>query len=317
MKCLEIGGYFEYDAFCLREYYPKFLALNSGRHALLYLLKARGIKKIYLPFLICESIYDICKKNDYKYEFYNIDENFTPIFDKNLNKSEYLFVINYYGLLSSRTLKQLKKKYKNIIIDNTQAFYQKPINKTDTIYSCRKYFGVTDGAYLYTDSNLDEDLEKDVSHMRLEYLFGRFENDASSYYKDFKKNSEKLKEDSLKYMSRLTQAFLGRIPYKYIKKQREKNYLYLHQNLKFSNKLKLNKIKGPFVYPLYLNDGLKIKEELAKKNIYIATYWPNVLSETNCKTELEYCKNIIPVPCDQRYGKKEMDIILEELAKYL
>lgn len=38
-----------------------------------------------------------------------------------------------------------------IILDNTQSFFQKPISGIDTIYSCRKYFGVPDGAYLSTN----------------------------------------------------------------------------------------------------------------------------------------------------------------------
>ena len=49
---------------------------------------------------------------------------------------------------------------KNVIIDNVQAYFQRPIEGFDTLYSCRKYFGVPDGAVLYTDLEI-EPLEKD------------------------------------------------------------------------------------------------------------------------------------------------------------
>ena len=39
-------------------------------------------------------------------------------------------------------------------------FYAKPIHGNDTFYTCRKFFGVPDGAYLYTDKLLDEEFSK-------------------------------------------------------------------------------------------------------------------------------------------------------------
>ena len=98
------------------------------------------------------------------------------------DKDAYVYVVNYYGILKDEVLVQLSKKYR-IIIDNAQAFFRKPILGIDTIYTCRKFFGVSDGAYLSTDTYMDKELSTDQSYDRMEYLFGRIDTCASDFYK--------------------------------------------------------------------------------------------------------------------------------------
>ena len=86
---------------------------------------------------------------------------------KTLANDEYLYVVNYYGQLTKRKVLELKHRFAQIILDNTQAFFQKPLDGIDTIYSCRKFFGVPDGAYLSTNKRLSEELEIDISRERM------------------------------------------------------------------------------------------------------------------------------------------------------
>ena len=51
---------------------------------------------------------------------------------------------------------------------------------------------------------------------------------------------------------------------------------------------------------------MDIKKKLANNKIYIPTIWPNVL-ETDDEIGKEYTKNILPLPCDQRYNHDDMD----------
>ena len=78
------------------------------------------------------------------------------------------------------------------IVDNTQAFYDLPVNSIDTFYSCRKFFGVPDGAYLYCDRQLDMELEEDQSWQRMDYLLKRIDVSPESAYADFKVRSANL-----------------------------------------------------------------------------------------------------------------------------
>ncbi len=312
----EIGGYFGLEQLVSNEYYNDLVALNSGRNALLYVLKSKNIKKLYIPYYLCKSVSDMCEKNGYPLEFYNIDEYFSPVFNRALGENDYIYVVNYYGQLSQDRILNIKDKYKRIIIDNSQAFFQKPMTGIDTIYSCRKYFGVADGAYLFTDILLDERLEVDISKERMLHVLGRFEGKASDYYKKFKECDASLKFEPLKQMSKLTSNILGAIDYGRVKSIRDVNYAYLESKLKQINKLELTTPEGPFAYPLYFKNGMKNKKILASKGIYIPTLWPNVLEGYSEKSiEYDYAANILPLPCDQRFSEKEMEYMINEILK--
>lgn len=209
----EIGGYFGLDQFIDKPYYKNVIELNTGRNALLYLIKSRKIKRLYIPYYLCDSVSNILEKYENDFEYYYIDNEFNPIFDKVLEEYEYLYIVNYYGQLTNERINYLQQKHGRIIIDNTHAFFQKPIQGIDTIYSCRKFFGVPDGAYLSTDSLLEEELEIDISKHRMSHILGRFEGVASDYYNDFQENDDLFKSEPLKYMSKLTKNILGAIDY--------------------------------------------------------------------------------------------------------
>ncbi len=312
----EIGGYFGLEELVSNEYYNELIALNTGRNALLYLIEAREIKRLFIPWLLCNSISDALKNNNFNFEYYSIDQNFKPIFDKKLGENEYLFLVNYYGQFTGNTLLEFKDKYKNIILDNTQAFFQRPIGDIDTIYSCRKYFGVSDGAYLFTNVKLNKKIEIDISKDRMRHILGRFEGVASDYYNDFKKNDVSFKKTNIKYMSKLTHNILGAIDYERIIKLRNQNFIYLDERLKEINKLKIIIPNGPFAYPFFIENGYNIRKKLIEKRIYIPLLWQNVLKDCPKESiEYDYAANILPLPCDQRYRFKEMEIIINNIIR--
>ena len=86
----EIGGYFGLEQFNGVEYYSDLIAVNNGRSALLYILKSKNIKKLYIPFFLCDSVSQMCEREGYEYEYYNVKSDFMPSFDKSLKKNEYL-----------------------------------------------------------------------------------------------------------------------------------------------------------------------------------------------------------------------------------
>ena len=293
----EIGGYFGLEQLISNEYYKDLIPLNTGRNALLYLLKARNIKKLYIPYYLCNSVSDMCIRNGYKFEYYKIDTEFMPIFNKTLADDEYLYVVNYYGQLTNGKVLGLKQQFAQIILDNTQDFFQKPLDGIDTIYSCRKYFGVPDGAYLSTNKRLSEELEIDISRERMAHILGRYEGKASDYYSHFQNNDASLKNKPLKYMSKLTHNILGAINYERVRQIRNENYAYLERELGKQNKLELTTPDGAFAYPFYMKNGIEIRKVLAQKKIYIPTLWPNVLVDTPKDwIEYDYVENILPLP---------------------
>ena len=304
-----IGGYFELESLINQQYHKNALKLNSARNCLVYLAKSRRIKKLYIPYYLCDSIdviLDYCEV-----EYYNINNGFLPELNKKLNNNEYIYIVNYFGQLSNALIKKLKRIYKNIIIDNVQAFFQLPVKGVDTIYSCRKFVGVPDGAYLYTDLISLEKLERDRSKDRFAYIFGRLEETPQQYYDMYKQNEKLLETTPLLRISKVTETLLGTFDYKKIKDRRTGNFKYLDKNLRKLNKLKLRSIKGAYVYPLYIENAENLREKLINNNVFVPVLWPNVINNNKNINAYNFAKNILPLPCDQRYGIEEMDKIIK------
>ena len=51
--------------------------------------------------------------------------------------------------------------------------FSETIKGIDTLYSCRKFWGVSDGAYLSTDASLTENKTVDYSAERMKHILGR------------------------------------------------------------------------------------------------------------------------------------------------
>lgn len=309
----EYGGYIELDTYRLPMLHNGAKALNCGRNCLAYLIKARNIKKLLLPFFMCDSVFDLCRKYNVELRFYHINEKFIPEHIE-LEDDEWLYVMNYYGQLTQDYLCGLKKEYDRVIIDNAQAYFDEPIENTDTLYTCRKFFGVADGAFLYTDVNLNEDIPLDESFDRMRFLLGRYERTASEFYSEYSMNNHMFADEPIKQMSKLTENLLHGIDYNYVKQRRTENFKAYHEILCNINQLELREVEGAFAYPLMVSNGSALRKALQQKKIYIPTLWPNVLNETESySTEYRMVDNILPLPCDQRYDINDIKYIADTI----
>ena len=313
----EIGGYFGLEKLISNEYYPDLAAVNNARCALLYIIKARHYKKIYLPYFLCDSVRLVLERERIPFEEYRIDRTFLPLLDVTAKPDEAVYIVNYYGMLSEEQLIGLKKRYGNIVVDNAQAFFARPVQGIDTLYSCRKFFGVPDGGYAYTDAPFQEDIPVDVSMERMKHILGRFEgNSASDYYDFFNDNDESFMEIELRRMSKLTHNILGAIDYPAAKCRREENFLFLSKALGERNLLKIPCPAGPYAYPFYIQNGMAVKKQLAKRKIFVATLWPNVIG-TGLDVETDFTENILPLPCDQRYSEEDMQRVADTVRELI
>lgn len=310
MNTKELGGYFELELNQGEHYHLNSLALNSARNCFRYVLKAQKPSKVYLPAYCCNSLIEPLLLENIKYEFLHIDEKFEFVNFPRLNNGERLLYINYFSL-KSRYIYELYNRYgTQLIIDNTQAFFEKPISGVDTFYSPRKFFGVSDGGYLYTRNFLDEGLEQDLSRGRFSQLLGRYENSASDFYAEFHHSEMSLFEQSVKCMSKLTQGILKSLDYSRIALLRQRNFWLLHSSLQHSNRFKGIEFTNfvPMVYP-YLSKSIGIRERLIKNKIYVAKYWKDAVVRTN-QHEKNMIEGFIHLPIDQRIDVDDLNRLI-------
>ena len=308
-----IGGYFGLELPQGAEYHGSAIALNTGRNCLEYILRVRGYRRVYLSLYSCDVLLEPFVKLGIDYTFYHINEHLELAEDIILGDGEALLYVNYYGL-KQRHVDALAERYgKRLIVDNTQAFYARPLEDIDTFYSCRKFFGVADGAYLYCDKPLDIDLERDRSWDRMTHLLKRVDISPEAAYADFTHQDELLKGNPMRTMSTLSRRIMMSIDYPQASDKRRENFTVLDSALKHRNAIALpmDSDAVPMVYPFLTTDP-GLRQRLIDNKVYVATYWPNV-KEWGGHDTLEYTLscNLLPLPVDQRYGTEDMKRILQ------
>ncbi|MBA3026193.1 MAG: hypothetical protein FP820_07230 [Sulfurimonas sp.] len=308
----EIGGYFSLELPERKNHFHmQAIQLNSARNAFEYILKHTKVNTVYIPYYNCDVMLEPLLKTFTSYKYYAINDSLEIEKLISLKDNELILYINYFGIKNQYVEKLIKRYQEKLIIDNSQAFFAKFEKHIYAIYSPRKFFGVSDGGYLV--GNIEENsLEQDFSAKRMNHLIGRLDSDAEKYYDTYKKNDNSLKMQDIKKMSTTTEYILSTIDYKNIAKKRKENFMYLHDNLKMMNSLRIDEdsLSIPMIYPFLFKEELK--KILIENKIYVATYWPNILEIQDIpKNEQNLTKNLIPLPLDQRYNLDDMKRIVQ------
>jgi hypothetical protein len=313
-----IGGYLNLQLPTLEEYYPFLIKLNTGRNALEYILTVNAYSCIYIPYFTCEVIMEPIRKLGIQYHFYTLDKNLDPIIDFEIEAGDCFLYTNYFGL-KQLTVNNLAKMGMDLIVDNSQAFFAKPLVGINTFYSCRKFFGVPDGAYLQTNKIINTKLERDISYDRMSHLLISIDQSIEKGYDSFQTNNNALSHKPIRKMSFLTEYLLKSIDYEACRVARNKNFKVLHDELSDKNQLAIDNssINGPLCYPLLTNKD-NIKKKLISRRVFVPIYWPNVFKWTTDKMFENYlAQNLVPLPIDHRYNEEDMERIINYLKQML
>ena len=310
----EIGGFFHLELNEGVDFHLKDgLFFNTGRNALEYILLSIGsVDRLWLPYYTCDVILEPIMRLGLEYSRYRINESLEINENITLGKNDYLLVTNYFGIKDSY-IQDLSLIYgDHLIVDNSQAFFSKPIAGIKTFYSPRKFLGVPDGGIAFVEGGRDlSPYQFDVSFDRCSHLLKRFDLGAERSYNDYKRNNYKLKGQPIRLMSTLTQQLLYSIDYEAIKDKRNNNFATLHSKLSVANELVMaDNFSCAMVYPFLSKDSY-MKKRLIENKIFVATYWPNVIDSCP-KDSIEFllANNIVSIPIDQRYDEETMNYII-------
>ena len=146
----EIGSFIELELPDGRELYKgetDVARLNTGRAAIWHAFRVTGAKAIWIPYYQCETVREFLQRKGVVVKYYFQDNNFNPV---NLypDDDDAVLLVNYFGIMSRERMRILSVSCPNVIIDNCQAFFCKPLPDVLNVYSARKFVGVADGAYV-------------------------------------------------------------------------------------------------------------------------------------------------------------------------
>ena len=307
----EIGGYFELELAKKQEYHSDALRINTSRNALEYILLQRKYSRVHIPSYSCVALLAPFRRTKTEFCFYQINRHFEAESLSRLEKNEAMLYINYFGICDT-IVKELAANVKNLIIDNSQSFYSLPHPGIDTFYSARKFFGVPDGAYLYTTIRPENLLEEDRSWERFKHLLLRIDRNTEAGFDAFQENERLIDTLPLKAMSPVTRRLLSSIDYESIQTAREKNFRFLHEAIGKKNDLPIDidNISAPLVYPFLVKKGRMLRQLLLNHKIYCATYWPNLNDRLPAECfEMRLVRDMVALPVDQRYDIENMNAL--------
>lgn len=319
----EIGGYFGFDLTSQNQFpYATAKKYCSARAAFYDLVQNIGVQTIWMPRFICDTMLKPLELLNIKIKFYDLDSNFFPQNLPSLNRNEFFFYVNYFGICVSNQ-KKLMEQYPlgRLIFDHSQAFFMKPFANVHTIYSPRKFLPVADGGLLVTDKYLSTTLDVKAPEeliQQYQHLFKRFINSAQDGYAQFQCAESSLNDCIPKKISPITEVILNNLDYASYKQKRMENFKFLHSKLSNFNQitLNLNEIESPLTYPFLWNE--RFSELLISKKIYVPTYWNDCLIRVQENSfEHTLIHNVTHLVCDHRYSLSDMQYQIDQIMEYL
>lgn len=318
----EMGGYLPLELSQSQEYHNvpagRMRRLNSGRTAMWYAVRSCEPERVFLPHFCTPSMARSAREAGAQVCYYRVDEALTPV-ELTPGPRDAVVLVNFCGLLDHQIHSYAGAHPEvQLIVDNAGAFFCPPIwrDHAYNIYSCRKFIGVPDGAYLLGYPLSELELAQDQSAPRSGFLLESLESGTSSGYQMSLDNEQYLAAKRAN-MSNLTLCLLKSTNYGRIRQKRRENYAFLQELLGERNGLGLPLGDCvPQYYPFLGQEGLR--EYLLQHRIYMPVLWRKCFDASmDGWVEQRYSRQICCLPIDQRYGKEDMKYLAGLILEYL
>lgn len=323
-----IGGFLELELFPQPGpgYHAAALGLHNARACISHVITQTAMRRAWVPYYTCNALLEPFEAAGVPYQFYALDEQLELPVLPILAEGEYLVYVNYFGL-KNEYVRQLLAIYEaKLLVDDTQAYFAQGYGTGWSFNSARKSFGVPDGGYLYgpagtlgTDNGYPLNAAYDAT-----YLVDRLRGAQQKAYAGFVAYEQTLSSVPLR-ISEFSAALLSQVDYTAACAARRANYAYYHARLGQLNTLTvaadliaLPTDTVPFCYPLLAIEGEHIdRQKFFKKNLFIPTLWPDVLTRqfTGFDWEQQLTRALLPLPLDHRYGPTELERVVQVVVE--
>lgn len=316
-----IGGFLELELSPgSSSYHTTSLTFKNGRSAFSAVLHRLHARKVYVPFYTCNALLEPLLEGDIQYEFYAVDPSLELATLPTLSKGELLVYVNYFDLKRSY-VEQLSERYGDqLVVDATQAFFLRGNGKSWFFNSCRKFFGVPDGSYLYVPERFADDFQplgQENTSYSVDHLVYRFHGELQLGYESTQHN-EALMNARLVAMSRLSRRLLSHVDYASAAMSRRWNFQLLEQRLGALNRLgpRLEPESAPHYFP-FLPDELVERRSLWDERIFVPSFWKDCLqrAEPGFQFERMLSSMLLPLPIDQRYTTDDMERVADMVLR--
>jgi hypothetical protein len=317
-----IGGFFALELPSTGgSYHSDAIAMCSGRACLRQIVQAIGASRVLLPFYICDSALEPLNTVGVPYSFYSLTPSLEPELSGLDPRRDCVLYVNYFGLKTACAMELAARNGASVIIDDTQAFYQKGYANAWSFNSARKFFGVPDGAYAYGAGLGTFAPSARLEDSRYEHLINRLVGNQDLAYRQFIEHERSVSAELLR-PSIFAEQLLAGIDYTRAAQIRRRNFAEVHERLAPLNQLRIDldliAEAVPFCYPFL--PRIKVPfESLWRRQIFVPQLWPEIEGRTDhgFKWEREISSRLLPLPIDQRYGSEHMERVIEAVLEEL
>ena len=320
---------------------------RNGIEELFRLIKQEISGVVLLPDFLCTTVSDAIVRAGVEIRFYRLSKDFT--FDVDEVESQIgqgiqaVYIVQYFGKKLSDAEWEAVCRWKErgvlLIEDITMSLLSVDACRVGfgdfVLGSIRKWLPISDGGFVCSRERTLPECGEQREISRYAYYYLITQVFKQRYLKEGEKN-QPLKEEYMSYYAASMEALFSEytvypiteLSYNYIlncdfaaiKKRRMENYDLLYENL----------MDMPGIEPLirreegYVPFGMVISCEkrdallqyLIDRDVYCNIHW-NLAGKENLGEDARILsKTVMTIPCDQRYGRAEMEHIIKILGEW-
>jgi dTDP-4-amino-4,6-dideoxygalactose transaminase len=309
--------------------------LVNARSAIALLIERLTPRRVWIPSYVCGAVLDGIGDRA-QVAFYGVNDRLVLLEDgwlADVSPGDVVMLIDYFGFPADQSVAAgAKERGAWVVRDACQALLSDmPHAQADfVVYSPRKFVGVPDGGILVSrapESTHDwdplEDPPADWWLIGLTASLGRRDFDLFGgeriWYTLYRK-SEAEAPCGPYAMSTLTRALLGNaFDYDEIAARRVANYRHLARELGYLLAFpELPEGVVPLGCPIRHPDRDRLRDELFRHDIFPPVHWAleGIVPERFASSH-QLSREIMTLPCDQRYGPRDMDRLAKTLLAAL
>lgn len=335
---IECGGRYPFD----KDEDFKFEYYNTGRAAiesLLVFLKAQGHSKVWMPSFNCSSVREAAERAGMEIKLFNVGRDLSFSLPEKVENGDIIYLVQYFGKVWDNSvydnLDVVRSKGCVIIEDITLSIFSEKSGMVGVgdylIGSIRKWLPITDGGFIASRKGLPNVTKSFAANdytlyyfaaqvMKNEYLHN-IKIDKQIFLDISNLGMKALFSDyTVREMSDISYRVIASTDFKEVAKRRNSNYDSLYSMLESVHQVRTLVKRENGMCPLGLIISVEDRDGLFKhliaNGVYCNIHWRPNESTAEFEDSSWLADHCITLPCDQRYGEREMIYIFETIKTY-
>jgi hypothetical protein len=313
-----IGGYFGWqEAHPGTPFHVPQDAFRSARSALAAYLAASRPSRLWVPWHVCGAVTDAVAFAGIPMARYALAADFGVPEELELTRGDWVLAVDYLGLCTPAIRRLLDRiPHERVIVDASQALFRRRLGGETLLYSPRKTLPLPDGGWIESpEASSPQWSDEEGSMARAASMRLRADGDVAKGYVAFQEAEASLAPPEPVAMSALTRYLLLQQDAGYVAARRLSNHATLARGLAMRGVVVPQPAPGevPLYTPLHVPCAAAVRTELARREVYSPTFWPDATSPQDDPVGRALRDDTLYLPCDQRYDDAAMGRVLTAL----